>query len=97
METSNTHFEQIPIDTVKKIAKEFSDKNASGSDPVNTEAQQNGVSSHQESWREVAQKVQQERDPTRMIELVEQLIATFDDQELSKRRLRKRDDGNHSD
>ena len=94
MEASNTHFEQIPIATVKRIARKFSDKNVSESDSVNTETQ-NQVSSHHEGWREVAQKVQHEGDPKRMIDLVEQLIAMFDEQELCKRRLRKQDTGDH--
>jgi hypothetical protein len=28
MKASNTHFEQIPVETVKKIAKEFANNNA---------------------------------------------------------------------
>ena len=55
------------------------------------------VRSSRESWREVAQKVQQERDPGRMTELVEQLIATFDQEQLCKRLPPKQDAGNRSD
>ena len=33
-----------------------------------------------ESWRELARQIQQEKDPQKMIELVQQLIANFDQQ-----------------
>jgi hypothetical protein len=95
MAASKTFFEQIPIETVKRIAKEFPE-NAIGSDGGNTEMPDE-VRSPRESWREVAQKVQHERDPKRMIALVEQLIATLDEEQLCKHLPRKRDAGNRSD
>ena len=77
MEASKTFFEQIPIETVKRIAKEFPDKS--------------------ESWRELAQKIQDEPDPNRVSELVEQLIVTLDQEELRKRRPPKRNAGTSSE
>ena len=35
-------------------------------------------------WRELARQIQQETDPQKMFELVRQLLAEFDDQELHK-------------
>jgi hypothetical protein len=37
-----------------------------------------------EDWRELARKIQQETDPNRMIELVQELIAKFDEERLRK-------------
>ena len=69
MRASRTHFEQIPVETVKKIAIEMRDE----------------ITSPLVRWREVAQQVQQEQDPTRMIELVQQLVGEFDAEEIRKR------------
>jgi hypothetical protein len=35
-------------------------------------------------WRELALQIQQESDPQKMFELVRQLLAEFDDEELRK-------------
>lgn len=96
MGASKTFLEQIPIETVKRIAIEFTGENVIGSDGGNTEMPVEVRSPH-ENWREVAQKVQDERDPKKMTELVEQLIATLDEEQLCKRPPRKRDAGNCSD
>ena len=37
-----------------------------------------------EDWHELAQRIQEETDPERMIELVRQLIARFDEERLRK-------------
>ena len=37
-----------------------------------------------EAWRELARQIQQAKDPEKMIELVQQLIAKFD-QELARK------------
>jgi len=95
MAASKTFFEQLPIETVKRIAKEFPEENAIGSDGENTEMTEE-VRSPRENWREVAQKVQDEHDPKRMTELIEQLIATLDQEQLCKRLPRKRNAGNRS-
>ena len=93
MAASKTFFEQIPIETVKMIAKQFPEKNAVGSDGGNTEMQDEDRSPR-ESWRELAQEVQHEQDPKRMLELVEQLIVTLDE---SRGLALKRKTGNSSD
>lgn len=89
MGAAKTFFEQIPIETVKRIAIEFSGQNVIGSDGGHTEMPGEVRSPH-ESWREVAQKVIQEQDPKKMIELIEQLIAGLDEEQLCKRTTHKR-------
>ena len=37
-----------------------------------------------EDWRELARQIQEEKDPHKMIELVQQLIAKFDEQQARK-------------
>jgi hypothetical protein len=63
-----------------------SDKDAGGTLGLNTSesAMPGDGLSTQEDWRELAQRVQQEKDPNKMIELVQQLIARFDDDHLRK-------------
>ena len=83
MKASNTHFEQIPVDTVKKIAKELPNNDAIGNDDVTTETQEE-VTPQPKRWREMAQKAQAEVNPQRMIKLVEELITAFDEEEIRK-------------
>jgi hypothetical protein len=83
MRASKTYFEQIPVETVKKIITEVHANNAIGNDSVSDETE-NQVTVEQEGWREVARKVQQEQDPRRMIGLVQQLIASLDDEQCRK-------------
>jgi hypothetical protein len=68
MRASKTHFEQIPVATVKKIAKELPKSSVVPDE----------ITPPQENWRELAKQVQQEQDPKRMTELVTQLLAEFD-------------------
>jgi len=85
MRAVKTHFEQIPVEMVKKMAIEIPPVNgAAGNDSVGDQTQHETTSPPQR-WREVAQQVQQEQDPARMIELVQQLIVDFDAEELRKR------------
>jgi hypothetical protein len=70
MRTPKTYFEQIPVETVKKIAKELHETNV-----VQTLDE---IAPPQQHWRELAKQVQEEQDPTRMTELVTQLLVAFD-------------------
>jgi hypothetical protein len=74
MRASKTHFEQIPVATVKKIAKELPKSSVVPDE----------ITPPQENWRELAKQVQQEQDPKRMTELVTQLLAEFDAGNLRK-------------
>jgi hypothetical protein len=85
MRTSKTYFEQIAVETVKKIATALPENNAIESDSVGNETQHE-VTATQEDWRQVAQRVQREQDPNRMIGLIEQLIARFDEEQARKSR-----------
>ncbi len=76
MRASKTHFEQIPVATVKKIAKEFGDTSAIQAPDE--------ITPPQEHWRRVAEQVQQEQDPKRLTELVEQLLEEFDGKGVRK-------------
>jgi hypothetical protein len=80
METRRTHFEQIPVATVKKIAHEFS-ANRDRED----HRHDSDTSSH-EDWREVAQRVQAETDSKKLHELVQELIQKYDKETPPKER-----------
>lgn len=95
MYESKTHFEQIPVETVKKIAKELPEDEGIENDVVNDETQDE-VASPEERWREVAHKVQQEEDPQKMLGLFQQLVDTFDDEQSRKMRPRTRAPSNQS-
>lgn len=71
----HTHFDQIPVKRVKMIATEIQGKD----DNTNFAANAQLANSPQETWRVLAEKVQSERDPKKMIELVQQLIDSLDE------------------
>ena len=74
MRTSKTYFEQIPVETVKQIAKEV---------PATSVVQaQDEIAPPQENWRELAKQVQEEQDPKRLTDLVTQLLLAFDKRNL---------------
>jgi hypothetical protein len=95
MTTAKTHFAQISIETVKNIAKEFTDNGAMEGDPGIVETQ-NEFSSPKERWCEVAQAIEHENDPHKMIELVQELIATFDEEQKRRGLPPKHNPGTHS-
>jgi hypothetical protein len=76
MRMSKTHFEQIPVETVKKIAKELPE--------TSVVRALDEIAPPQENWRELAKQVKSEHDPKRMTDLVAQLLVAFD-----KRNLRR--------
>ena len=84
MKTSKLHFEQIPVETVKRIAQELARHNPVENDGSSVETLQDEGTHTQEPWRQLAQQVQYEQDPTRMMGLVKQLITTFDEERLRK-------------
>jgi hypothetical protein len=83
MRTSKIHFERIPVATVKKIAKDIPGDDVFENNGGNVELQRE-VTTAQEDWRQLAQRVQDETDPNKMIGLVEQLIVTFDNEKTRK-------------
>jgi hypothetical protein len=76
MRASKTHFEQIPVETVRKIAKELSEGTIVP--PLGE------ITSAQEPWRVLAKQVQDEQDPNRITELVTQLLVAFDERKTRK-------------
>jgi len=94
MRAPKTYFEQIPVKTVKEIAQELPENGAIESKSTTVETQD--ATSAPERWRELAQKVQHEQNPDKMIRLVQQLIATFDEEQQSKQLPPTRDKGNRS-
>jgi hypothetical protein len=83
MKSSDTCFEQIPVETVKKVAQELPDAVEIGDATAETQ-DQDEVIPQQNRWRELALKVQVENDPQKMTKLVEELIAAFDEEEGRK-------------
>jgi hypothetical protein len=83
MKTSKLHFELIPVEIVKKIAQELPQKPPVKNDGSSVERQGEGTTTH-EPWRQLAEQVQHEQDPTRMMSLVKQLITTFDEERRHK-------------
>ena len=84
MRAAKTHFEQIPVDTVMKIAKKLPQSNVVGNDSVNVETRDEVSSPHEEGWREVAQQIQQEQDPKTVSLLVQKLLTELDEEKLRK-------------
>jgi hypothetical protein len=74
---SETYFEQIAVDTVKKIATDVPKRCAIENDGVNLEAQDE-ITPNPKDWRGLAQLIQQEQDPERLTQLTEQLIAALE-------------------
>ena len=95
MAVSKTFFEQIPVETVRRIAKEFTEETiiGDGADKRKSGEARSGA----DSWREVAERVQHERDPKRMMELIADLITKLDQEKLCKCAPTKRDSANRSD
>jgi hypothetical protein len=83
MQQSKTYFEQIAVETVKKIATELPETNATETNRVVFEMQDKGRSS-QEDWRLLAQRIQEEQDPRKMLELVQQLLDALEDRKTLK-------------
>ena len=76
MRVSRTHFEQIPVETVKKIANELPETKVKALDER---------APAQENWRELAKQIQEEQDSKKITELVTQLLAEFDKRDLGNR------------
>ena len=90
MSLTSGFFEHVPVETVKKIAQKFSDENATGGDGELTEKREKPPVG---GWRELAERVQHERDPKRITELVSELISKLDEEKLGERAPRKLKDG----
>jgi hypothetical protein len=74
--TPKTHFEQIPVQRVKRIAKELPE--------TGVVQALDDIAPAQEHWRELAKQVQEEQDPKRMTDLVTQLLVAFDERKFRR-------------
>jgi len=83
--TPQTHFEQIPVAVVKQIAEPLSVKEEID-EPMSESVGSSPGSTH-EHWQGLAQQIQKETDPQKIIHLVQQLIARYDEEELRKQRV----------
>jgi hypothetical protein len=72
MEESKIHFEQIAVETVRKIATEFPASSAIENDGLSFETQDEVSVSHTD-LRQLAQQLQQEHDPAVFNKLVVQM------------------------
>ena len=66
MQTLKTYFEQIPVETVKRIAD--------GKDRCPVAQNQEPT---EEEWRELARQAAKEQDPDKMIALAEQIVEKY--------------------
>jgi hypothetical protein len=87
MRLPKTHFEQIPVETVKGIARDFPERNAMELDEAMVQPPAE-VTPSREPWRELAERVQREEDPHKIVDLVQKLITTFDAERPQRRRIR---------
>jgi hypothetical protein len=95
MRPAKTYFEQIPVEMVQKIATEFSQGEPMEKDSPGAQTRNQATTSG-DDWRELAQKVQEEPDNTKMLGMVEELIAKLDEADRRKRQRLTRDNQNKS-
>ena len=86
MEDPKTYYEQVPVAVVKKIAEllpvdereieEREEDDTDGSIPPAVDA------SGPDAWQELAKLAQEETDPKKMIDLVQQLIEKYDQEKM---------------
>ena len=93
MGESKTHFEQIPVEVVKKIAtklpaKEFAEETMPIDDDTADISTEGRVTSPEERGREIAQPVRQE-NPREMTVQVQEPIAMFDDERKNPPQTRR--------
>jgi len=88
MQKAGIHFEQISVETVKKIATQHPHSSSVGNDAWSAETRDKRMSSEEE-WRQLAQQVQQEKDPQRLVHLMQQLLDALHEEKLRQSHLRK--------
>ena len=71
MQTSRTYFEQVPVETVKRIAQPFTDDGEVGAGGMSLE-------SPEQDWRELAQLIQIETDHDKMMEMLQLMMEKFE-------------------
>jgi len=84
MRKTQKHFERIPVEIVKKIANEIPGNSAIEAESATIETRDEATSVHG-NWRDLAQRVQTEQDSKKLLELVEELIASIDKEKIRQR------------
>ena len=77
MPVENTYFEQIAVETVKKITRDIPQTNAIENSHEMVIEREDRIDAR-DQWRALAHRIQGESDANKMIALVQQLIVTFD-------------------
>jgi hypothetical protein len=77
MQTLKTHFEQIPVETVRRIAQPFSDDREVGANGTRLEPPV-------QDWRELAQLIQEETDHEKMMEMLKLMMEKFEEEKHRK-------------
>ena len=87
MRASKKHFEYIAVETVKQIATELPESITQENHTIESDgvsSQPDGNLSFQQDWRRLAQQIQTEQNPKKMIELVQELLNTLENTDLRK-------------
>lgn len=81
MQSGKTHFEQIPVETVKQIAQLLPrEAERMDIDKAKPDEKESGEGQR----RRLAQQIQNEHDPRRMMALVEELLISLESQHSGK-------------
>ena len=72
-----THFEQIPVETVRRIAQPFSDDGEVGANGTRLEPPV-------QDWRELAQLILKETDHDKMMEMLKLMMEKFEEEKHRK-------------
>ncbi len=83
MNATKTHFEQIPVETVKRIAEFLPSAALENMDDPKVEVERK-VLCGQENWRQLAQRVLEEPNPENLTDLVQRLVVAFDKEKVHK-------------
>jgi hypothetical protein len=77
MDVPTTHFAQIPVAKVKEIAKPLLGDDSEQSMDAGVEKRSSKL-----EWRELAQKIEHEKDPAKLVHLVQKMICLFDAEKM---------------
>ncbi len=86
MGNRDTYYERVPVALVKKIAKMDPVEEQEGEAAVVGVTPAVGDAPASRAWEELAARAQQETDPKKMIDLVQQLIASYDEEKMRSKR-----------
>ena len=83
MEFRKTSFEQVPVEVVKTMVNDIRESSSDEAvEPI--EGEGTGNETPPVNAATLVDEIQREQNPSRMIELVERLVAIFDEQRMPK-------------